>query len=454
MRRTVLIVAGVVVVAAAATLAIVLTRGSSPAAAAEMPTKGSAKGSSADAGELKVPLARFGVDLLAREAALTDGNVVVSPASLHAVLAMLLNGADGETAAEMRRALAVDGLDQAAVNQGWADIIVTAQSGKQPEVKIANSLWLRDGVPFKQPFLDLNRDYFAAGTLPLPGDPTEAADQINAWVEKNTAGKITQLVTPQSFTPDSLLALVNTIHLKVKWKHFDKELTQQEPFNLAGGGNVDVPMMHTHLETRAASTELCDAVRLSTSGPVDFWLIVPKGDETPETVLAAFAGGSAGAAAAGSGVAAVETPPPADADAPATTGGGTGLSDLFDQAQTTEGDLAMPRLDLSYTAQDLKGDLEAAGMTRAFIPDQAEFPGIADVDPLFVETIVQKAILEVNEEGVEAAAATGAIVGTTAMPVSGFDVRADRPYLVVLTENRSDATLFMALVRDPSQKGE
>jgi serpin B len=433
-RRIVFIVAGVVVVAAAATLAIVLTRGSSPAVAAELPTKGSAKGSSADAGELKVPLARFGVDLLAREAAQTGGNVVVSPASLHAVLAMLLNGASGETAAEMRRALAVAGLDQAAVNQGWADIIVTAQSGKHPEVQIADSLWLREGVLFKQPFLDLNRDYFAAGTMPLPGDPTEAADQINAWVEENTAGKITQLVTPQSFTPDSLMALVNTIHLKVKWKHFDKKLTQQEPFNLAGGGTVDVPMMHTHLDTRAASTERCDVVQLSTSGPVDFWVIVPKGGETPESVLAALAGDAAGG----------QTGTTPD----------SGLTGLFDQAQSTEGDLAMPRLDLTYTAQDLKGDLEATGMTRAFIPDQAEFPGIADIDPLYVETIVQKAILEVNEEGVEAAAATGAIVGTTAMPVSGFDVRADRPYLVVLTESHSDATLFMALVRDPSQKGE
>jgi serpin B len=429
------VVVGVIVLAAAATAAIVLTRGSEPASAAELPTKGSAEGSSADAGELRVPLARFGVDLLAREAALTDGNVVVSPASLHAVLAMLLNGATGETAAEMRRALAVDGLDQAEVNQGWADVIVTSQSGEHPEVKIANSLWLRDGVPFKRPFLDLNRDYFAAGTMPLPGDPVEAADQINAWVEENTAGKITQLVTPQSFTPDSLLALVNTIHLKVKWKHFDKESTQQEPFNLGDGATVEVPMMHAHLETKAASNDLYDAVQLSTSGPVDLWVVVPKGVETPESILAALAEGSAAG----------------DADASTAD---SGLTALFDQAETMEGDLAMPRLDLSYTAKDLKGDLEAAGMMRAFAPEQAEFPGIADIDPLYVETIVQKAILEVNEEGVEAAAATGAIVGTTAMPITGFDVRADRPYLVVLTENHNDATLFMALVRDPSVAGE
>jgi serpin B len=443
-RRIFIAAAGVVVVAVAVTLAIVLTRGPEPATAAELPTKGSAQGYSADAGKLAGPLGRFGVDLLTREAGLTDGNVVVSPASLHAVLAMLLNGATGETATQMRGAMAVEGLDQAVVNQGWADLIVTAQSGKRPEVQIANSLWLRDGVPFKRPFLDLNTQYFAAGTLPLPGDPTQAAGQINAWVEEHTAGKITQLFTPQSFTPNSLLALVNTIHLKVRWKHFDKELTQQEPFNLADARTVEVPMMHTHLETRAASTELCDAVQLSTSGPVDFWVIVPKGNEKPESVLNALGGGTGGGFS--------DNGTRADSVAGATDG--SGLTDLLASAETAEGDLAMPRLNLSYTAKDLQGDLEAAGMTRAFNPDLAELPGIAEVDPLYIETIVQKAILEVNEEGVEAAAATGAIVGTTAMPVSGFDVRADRPYLVVLTERHSGATLFMALVRDPSARGE
>jgi len=447
MRKIVLIVIAVVVVTVAVTVAVVLTTGSPSATAAELPTRGSAAGDSADARALADPLARFGVDLLSREAALTDSNVVVSPASLHAVLAMLLNGASGDTAAQMRRALQVDGLDQAAVNQGWADLIVTAQSGKKPEVQIANSLWLRDGVPFREPFLVLNKEYFAASTRPLPNDPVKAAAQINSWVEERTAGKITDVVTPGDFSNTTLLTLVDTIHLKVRWKHFEKEATQQEPFNLTNGDAVDVPMMHAHLETRAASTELCDAVQLSTSGPIDFWVIVPKGSETPQTVLTALAGeDSAGAgdnAASGA-------PPDPYSDAAAASG----LTNLFAQAETSEGDLAMPRLSLKYTAQDLKGDLVAAGMTSAFDPEQAEFPEVADVDPLFIQSIVQTAILEVNEQGVEAAAATGAIVGTTAMPVEGFNVRADRPYLVVLTEKHSDATLFMARVRDPSTAGE
>ena len=109
----------------------------------------------------------------------------------------------------------------------------------------------------------------------------------------------------------------------------------------------------------------------------------------------------------------------------------------------------LPRLSIKYTANDLKGDLQAVGMQRAFDPDLAQFEGVADVHPLYVQSVIQKATLDMNEKGVEAAAASGLIVGTTAMPVSTFVVRADRPYLVVLTAEGSQAPLFMAAVRDP-----
>ena len=75
---------------------------------------------------------------------------------------------------------------------------------------------------------------------------------------------------------------------------------------------------------------------------------------------------------------------------------------------------------------------------------------MANVHPLYVQAVIQKATLNMDEQGVEAAAASGVIAGTTAMPVDPFIVRADRPYLVVLTEKSTQAPLFMAVVRDPS----
>ncbi|MBM3147216.1 MAG: hypothetical protein FJ000_04885, partial [Actinobacteria bacterium] len=107
-------------------------------------------------------------------------------------------------------------------------------------------------------------------------------------------------------------------------------------------------------------------------------------------------------------------------------------------------------LSLEYTAQQLKETLQALGIERAFDADLAQLEGITDVKPLYVSSIVHKATLDLNEEGVEAAAATGMEVGTTAMPVDTFTIVADRPFLVALAESGSQVPLFLSLVRDPS----
>jgi serine protease inhibitor len=416
MRR--LIAIGAAVVIAGALVYVFVGRGSS-SSAAELPLKGHVATQAGAVGELTGPLGSFGLTLLAQQAKQAPGNVVVSPASLHAVLSMLLNGARGQTATEMRTALGLGDQPLARVDQAWADLITTAQSGDKPEVSIADSLWLRDGVSFDQSFLDLNRDYFAAEMAKLASDPAKAAADINAWVKKNTAGKITDIVAPSDFDDTTLLALINTIHLKVRWTHFQKADTGPMPFTKADGSKVDVQMMRsTELETAGVATPDYNLVSLSTSGPVTVWIIVPNGSQTPETVIAALQE--------------------------------TGLRTALKAAQGLSADVFLPRLSIKYTAKGLQGGLEAAGMKRAFDPELAQFDGIANVHPLFVQTVVQKATLDMTEEGVEAAAATGLIAGTTAAPVDPFTVRADRPYLVVLTEKSSLAPLFLAVVRDPS----
>jgi serpin B len=101
--------------------------------------------------------------------------------------------------------------------------------------------------------------------------------------------------------------------------------------------------------------------------------------------------------------------------------------------------------------KDLEEELAVMGMPRAFDPSAAEFEGIADVAPerIYISDVVQKTFMEFNEQGVEAAAASGAVVRVTGMPADFFDVRADRPFLVVLTEKATRAPLFMSLIRDP-----
>jgi len=414
-RRLIGIGAGAVVVIAAAVTLTLVFAGTDEAPA--LPALGRAGSDSPQAKALAEPLGRFGFGLLALQAEVAaDENIVISPASIHAAFSMLLNGARDETADELRRALQVDSLDDAAVDQGWADIITSAQAGDGSKLSIADSLWLRSGVAFEQPFLDLNRDYYAAELAELADDGDQAAAEINEWVDERTHGKITKLF--DSIDPLTLLTLVNTVYLKVGWDYFDEKDTQPAPFTLADGSTADVEMMRGGMEAPVVLTEAYDAVLLETDGPVDVWVIVPKGSETPETVVAALQD--------------------------------RGLAGLYESAQSHDGDLRLPRLSLEYTAQQLKETLQAMGIERVFDADLAQLEGIADVKPLYVSSIVHKATLDLNEEGVEAAAATGMEVGTTAMPVDTFSIVADRPFLVALAESGSRVPLFLSLVRDPS----
>ncbi len=423
-RKTVVIVAAAAVAAVAGAAGFYLTRSAAApetAVALEQPAKGVADPRSLSATDLSLPLDRFGLALLQRQAASSPtGNVLISPVSMHAVLSMVFNGARGATAEEMRAALGLGHLPLDVVDQGWADLIRLSQSGKRPELSLADSLWLRSGVAFRKEFLATNRDYFAAETRPLPTDSTKAASQINAWIEKRTAGRITDLVQPDMFDASTVLGLFNTVYLNVHWKHFDKAATQQEPFTLADGRQVNVPMMHaSDLKAKVAQTDQYDAVALPTSGPVTAWVIVPRAPMTADKLLASMDPGR--------------------------------LQDLLSRGALATGSLAVPRFTTRYEAQQLKEQLSAMGMPSAFSPSASDLSGIADVGTqrLYISAVMQKTYLDFSEQGVEAGAGSGAIISVTSGRVRGFDIRADHPFVVVLTEKDTGAPLFMGLIRDP-----
>ena len=267
MRRIAVIVVSLVAIGAVLAVVIATDHRAASAAAAPLDPLRGHPAALADARLLATPLDRFGLALLTREARTASGNVVISPLSIHDVLSMILNGAQGRTAAEMRHALGLEGMSLPATDQAWADLIAAAQAGDRPAVQIADSLWLRDGVAFNPAFLAAGRDYFAAATLPLPTDPGKAADAINAWVAGRTAGLIKQIVDPSDFNDATILTVVNTVHLKAAWQTpFDAARTQPAPFTLADGTTVQVPTMSGPVSGPVARTAAYDAVALATKG--------------------------------------------------------------------------------------------------------------------------------------------------------------------------------------------
>jgi len=428
MRRIVVIVVALVAIGAAAAAAVAFTRHTPPAVAAVplRPTNGRAA-DVADAGLLVDPLDRFGLGLLAREAAAqSSGNVVVSPLSVDAALSLVLNGARGRTADEMRRTLGLEGMSTAAADQAWADLLAEVQAGARPSVQVADSLWLRDGVEFAPAFLAAARQSFAAAAEPLPNDPNAAARAINDWVSGRTAGLIRDIVDAGDFSGPApvILTVVNALHAKAAWAtSFEAGATEPRPFTLADGTTVQVPTMSGMFAAPVAQTSDYDAVALATRGSLTAWVIVPHAGHTATALLQSLQAG--------------------------------GLAPVYDGARRQSVMLELPKLHTSFGTTDLTPALRAMGMVAAFSPADADLTGIvtpaalARTGNLSIAWVMHKAVLDVNEKGVEAAAATAVGVVGSAAPIAQVTVSADHPFLLALTDTRTRAPLFLALIRDP-----
>jgi len=367
---------------------------------------------------LAKPLDRFALTLLSLEAAATpEGNVVLSPVSVHDALTMTLNGARGPTAVEMSESLGIDSIGLARANQVWADLIAYLHEKKDAEIRVANSLWLKDEVSFSPAFLSTDDDYFAADAQLLPADTKAAIAAINGWVEKRTGGRITELVS--TLDPETVAVLVNTLYVKAGWSDelFDEKDTRPEPFTLPSRSKVDVPMMHAVFYDHIVSTPEYDAVPVPANGLVDVTVVVPKGDQTPESVVELLQQ--------------------------------RGLESLREHTRYLEVDLSLPRFKARFH-DSLTTSLQQMGMSRAFTPGEADFSGMTEDMPLWIDDVVHEAVLEVNEKGVEAAAGT-AVFMAGAMPENEtLTIRADRPFVVVLSVGSyPHLPLFTAIVRDP-----
>ncbi len=173
----------------------------------------------------------------------TNKNTFVSPASIMMALAMTYNGADGATRQGMARTLEIEGMSREEVNRAFADL-KSALSPTDPKVqlKIANSLWARNGFSMNPAFIARNKEHYGAEIASLNFDDPAAANTINSWVNKNTEGKINKIV--ERIQPENVLFLINAIYFKGQWQfEFKKENTKPDVFRVAGGEQKKLPMM-------------------------------------------------------------------------------------------------------------------------------------------------------------------------------------------------------------------
>ncbi len=362
--------------------------------------------------------------LYGRLGAQVRGNFFFSPASVSTALALAYAGARGETAAQMARTMRFT-LPQAELHAAFAaQTAKLTSAGKGPVVRIANRVWAQAGLPVEGDFLGVAKGPYGAGLelANFNGAPEPARGAINKWVEDQTSGKIKDLLPQGSVTPLTRLVITNAIYFKAQWATpFDKAETASLPFSLGGGAKADAPMMHRLVQAGFAEAGDAQVLELpydaaGSGRNLSMVVILPKAVDGLGAVERRIAAG----------------------DLRAYLGG----------IAEERVDVTLPRFKMT-SEHDLGSTLAAMGMPLAFDAVNADFSGISKAEPLYITRIAHKAFVEVNEEGTEAAAATGVVIGTRSMPPPPKVFRADHPFAFLIRDRDTGAVLFMGRVADP-----
>ncbi len=371
----------------------------------------------------------FALALLRKLDPKATSNVVFSPSSISAALAMTYAGAKGKTATEMAKAMHFD-LPPDDLHASFATLneMLDAKGGDDPELHVAHRLFFDKTTKLDGAFEKLLHEDYAAGVGPVnfKGDPEGARGTVNDWVKEATKGLIPQILGPKSVKSDQRMLVADAIYFKGKWtQQFSPGETAPKPFAVPIGKPKNVPTMYAH-ENDYPYWETADLQIVSLpyrsakdgAHATSMIIVLPRATE---------------------GLAKLEATLDADA-----------LNGLLKNSRVLGVHLSLPKFVTTYSKQlpaILKPD-----MPSAFDAGKADFSGITTDDKIFLSQVVHQAHIEVDEEGTVAAAATavGGVVLTSAKITATF--KADHPFLYAIRDDATGAILFLGHVVDPSMK--
>ncbi|KAL3282250.1 hypothetical protein HHI36_005442 [Cryptolaemus montrouzieri] len=353
-----------------------------------------------------------------------EGNVFFSPASAHAVLAMSYLGSAGSTEKAYATSLGLP--SPSATADGYEQITNKLNNVPNVTLLIANKVYINQGFTLKETFKTAIVDKFHSEVESVKfADNVATANTINKWVEDKTKNKIKDLIKSSSLDALTRLVLVNAIYFKGNWLNkFDKEATRTEPFHLNEKETIDVQMMHLYkkFNYKYDSDLKAKIVELPYSNPeVSLVIILPdeiEGIKDVETKLE-----------------------------------NVDLSKIMEGSYKTNVELALPKFKIETTIP-LKEPLAELGLGEIFSV-KANFSNLITTDEdLHVSEVIQKAFIEVNEEGTEAAAATEMGIITYSLTIPKYFV-AKHPFVFLLIQKGSagKCVLFHGKVIKP-QSGD
>jgi serine protease inhibitor len=392
-----------------------------------LPQQTDPKSNPADVQKLVDGNTAFALSLYQHLAA-SDGNLFFSPFSISSALAMTYGGARGQTETQMQSALHFpykpDQLNPV-FNLLTINLDKLTQNAQDPtkkdfQLNIANAIWGQKGFKFLQEYLDMLAENYGSGLrlADFASDPNGARQAINDWVSQQTQDKIKELIPEGVLNPLTRLVLTNAIYFKAAWMNqFNPNATEPGDFYRPDGTKVSVPMMHDEENIGYLKSDGLTVVDLPyEGGNVSMLVIMPDSGSLQD----------------------IEKSLTPDE-----------LAALLSKVSSKEVQLSFPKFKIE-SSFSLTDAFKSLGMVDAFEPGAADFSGMDGARDLFIQAILHKAYVNVDEEGTEAAAATAVVVGLTALPAEPIKVDIDHPFLFVIRDRQSGSILFMGRVVDPS----
>lgn len=365
------------------------------------------------------PVQDFGFALFKEN--IQDTNPVLSPVSAYIALTMAGNGAQGNTKQEFENVLGKNE-DMTAMSESMMHLL--PKKTDRLTVELANSAWIDDAFTVKEEWIGQITSFYDAEAYQTDVSTQEAMNAMNTWIDKNTHGLIQKMIE-QPFDPETRMVLFNTLYFKGKWGNpFTMESTYEEDFHISDTETVQVPMMHQ-------SEEYYDFIETDTikgivmpyaDSNLSFIALMPQGGMTIREVCEGLTA--------------------------------EGLSYLLEDRQNLLVNVKLPKFEVSFDKM-LNDSLINMGLADAFDKEKADFSSLGTTDsgnPVYISLVRQKAVVKVDEEGTEAAAATEvAIMEACALLPENepIDVFFDQPFLYLIMDMENQLPLFMGIMNNP-----
>lgn len=332
---------------------------------------------------------------------------LVSPLSVLTALALVQNGAQGDTLAQLEQALG--GLDRDTLNaymRAYCDFLTESE-----ELKIANSVWTDSSAEAKRDFLQKAVDSYSAQIFSAPLSSKKTVSSINSWVKKNTDGMIPKII--ENADRDAVMMLINAVAFEAKWETpYTNDDIEKLEFNSYSGKSKKTEFMCSTESVYLSDSDAVGFMKPYKNGRFAFAALLPDENTGIDDYVASLSGDK--------------------------------LMKIFSSAKRgNEVNVKMPKFRAEYSVQ-LIDTLKKMGVKDAFDSKTADFSSLIENRDAYIATVVHKTFIEVDENGTRAAAST--LVGADTMSLmEPYSVFLNRPFVYMIVDTETNLPLFIGV---------